>query len=134
MIFIESFPPNISAPATFVITVGMSSIYSFTVTTESTNLNVTSFVNDESYNNITRNGDTFTLTYNTFDRNEEINLTIIATTEQDARSMVVPRVQLCGCMNNGNCTVDGVPNIESPFVVLNCECPAGILWFPHMSM
>ena len=124
--FTESFPPNISAPIIFLATVGTASTYPFIVTGS---VNVTVVVNGQDTlppnTNFTENGDAFTLIWTPVDTSEEFNFTIIATAEQSARSMFIPRVQLCGCLNGGNCTEDGVLNLESPFVVLNCECPAG---------
>lgn len=125
-LFTESFPPNISAPDIFLATVGMDSIYEFAVTGS---MNVTAVINGQSSippnTTLTESRDTFTLTWKPVDINEVFNLTIIATAEQSARSMFVPRVQLCGCLNDGNCTEAGVLNLQLPFVVLNCECPAG---------
>ena len=109
-------------------TVGVASIYSFSVTGS---VNVAVVINGQSTlppnTNFTDDGDTFTLTWSPADISEEFNLTIIATAEQSAVSTFVPRVQLCGCLNDGNCTDDGVLNLATPFVVLNCECPAGSL-------
>ena len=109
-------------------TVGVASTYSFIVTGS---VNVSVVINGQSTlpsnTNFTDDGDTFTLTWSPADISEEFNLTIIATAEQTAISTFVPRVQLCGCLNDGNCTEDGVLNLETPFVVLNCECPPGSL-------
>ena len=109
-------------------TVRVASTYSFIVTGSE---NVSVVINGQSTlppnTNFTDDGDTFTLTWSPADISEEFNLTIIATAEQSAISTFVPRVQLCGCLNDGNCTEDGVLNLETPFVVLNCECPAGSL-------
>ena len=107
-------------------TVGIDSIYSFTVTGS---INVTVVINGQEAlppnTMFTRSGDTFTLTWNPVDINEEFNVTIIAVAQQTARALFVPRVQLCGCLNGGNCTEVGVPNLQLPFNILNCECPAG---------
>ena len=115
------------APGTFVATVGIDSIYSFTVTRSNT---VTVVINGQgtlpSNAIFTNSGNTFTLMWNPVDINEEFNVTIIAVAERNARALFVPHVQLCGCMNGGNCTTVGVPNLQLPFNVLNCECPAGI--------
>ena len=108
-------------------TVGVDTIYSFTVTGSK---DVTVSINRQetlpSNSNFTKSGNTFTLTWNPVDINEEFNVTIIAIAERNARALFVPRVQLCGCVNGGNCTNVGVPNLQLPFNVLNCECPAGI--------
>ena len=109
-------------------TVGVASTYSFIVTGS---VNVSVVINGQSTlppnTNFTDDGYTFTLTWSPANITEEFNLIIIATAEQSARSTFVPHVQLCGCLNNGICTEDGVLNLEAPFVVLNCECPEGSL-------
>ena len=109
-------------------TVGINSTYSFTVTGS---MNVSVVINGQNSlppnTTFTESGDTFTLTWSPVDISEELNVTIIATAEQNATSMFDPRVQLCGCKNDGNCTEAGVLNLQLPFVVLNCECPAGSL-------
>lgn len=125
--YTESFPPNITAPDTFMATVGIDSIYTFNVT-GSINMNV--IINGQSTlpsnTNFSGSNDTFTLTWNPVDVTEEFIVTIDAIAEQNVNSTFVPRVQLCGCMNGGNCTEAGVLNLEALFVVLNCDCPAGI--------
>ena len=127
--FAESFPPNISAPEIFNATVGTNSTYSFSVTGSISVVVVINGQNSLPANAAFSNdsGDTFTLTWNPVNVNEEFNVTIIATAERNATSMFVPRVQLCGCMNGGNCTEDGVLDLELPFIVLNCDCPPGML-------
>ena len=122
----ESFPPNITAPDIFMATVRIDSIYSFNVTGS---INVNVMINGQGTlppnAAFTGSGNTFTLTWNPADITEEFNVTIIAIAERNASRMFVPRVQLCGCMNGGNCTEAGVLNLEAPFVILNCDCPAG---------
>ena len=126
-LYTESFPPSISAPDMFMATVEIDSIYTFNVT-GSVNVNV--IINGQNTlppnTNFNRSGDTFTLTWNPVNTNEEFNVTIIAIAEQDVSSIFSPRVQLCGCINGGNCIEDGVLNLEPSFVILNCDCPAGI--------
>ena len=107
-------------------TVGLESIYTFNVA-GSINANV--MINGQSTlppnAAFTDSGDAFTLTWNPADITEEFNVTIVAIAEQNAGSMFVPHVQLCGCMNGGSCTEVGVLNLEASFIVLNCDCPAG---------
>ena len=109
--------------------VGTDSIYTFSVTGD-INMNIIIIINGQTTlppsTTFTSSGNTFTLTWNPVDTNEEFNVTIIAIAERNVSSMFVPRVQLCGCINGGNCTEAGVLNLEPPFVVLNCDCPAGI--------
>ena len=34
-----------------------------------------------------------------------------------------PRLELCACQNEGNCTLDGV--ISDTVTIMNCICPPG---------
>ena len=126
-----SFPPNITAPEIFLATVGEESVYTFTVTSDSDNINVmvlqnegedmlpdgVALSNDISVYNITWTADNSTV----------LNLTIVANdpSSGNVSSMFTPTVQLCGCKNGGNCTTNGLLNTDTTYVVLNCECPAG---------
>ena len=101
--------------------VGIESNYLFTVTGS---INVTVVINGQELS-LLGSGNAFTLPWRPANINEGYNVTIIATAGQNARAVFVPRVQLCGCINGGNCTTAGVLNLQLPFNVLNCECPAG---------
>ena len=125
---VDTFPPNVTAPEVFMATVNTSSVYLFMVT-GSTSVNVS--VNGQfvlpSNIDLTNTSDVdYMLTWNPQDVEEEVNITIVASVG-NVSSVSNPRVRLCGCMNNGNCTEAGVLNLEQPFTVLNCECPPGIL-------
>jgi len=116
----------------FLATVGEESVYTFTVTSDSDNINVmvlqnegedmlpdgVALSNDISVYNITWTADNSTV----------LNLTIVATdpSNQNVSSMFTPTIQLCACQNGGNCTTDGLLNTDLTFVVLNCNCPAGM--------
>jgi len=127
-LFAESFPPNISAPEIFTANVGVDSNYLFTVTGS---INVTVVINGQE-SLLLGSGNTFTVTWRPANINDQYNVTIIATAEQNARAVFAPRVQLCGCINGGNCTTAGVLNLQLPFNVLNCECPEGK--YPYSSV
>ena len=68
------------------------------------------------------------LTWTPQDTSEEFNITIVARASGNASSVFNPRVQLCACVNNGTCTIDGILNIDLPFNILNCECPSGTIY------
>ena len=126
-LFIDTFPPNITAPAVFMATVGINSMSSFMVTGS---ISVSVMVNGQfdlpsnvQLTNIS--SEDYELTWLPLDVSEELNITIVAIGTRTVLSVFNPRVQLCGCVNNGTCTEDGVVNLQLPFVVLNCECPTG---------
>jgi len=123
----DTFPPNITAPAVFMATVGINSMYSFMVTDS---ISVSVMVNrqfDLPSNVLLTNisSEDYVLTWLPLDVSEELNITIVATGARNVSSVFNPRVQLCGCVNNGTCTEDGVLNLQLPFVILNCGCPTG---------
>ena len=124
----DTFPPNITAPAVFMATVGSNSSYTFMVN-ESTSIDV--IVNGQfdlpsNIYLINTSNEEYVLTWMPLDVVEELTLTIVAIGLRNVSSMFNPRVQLCGCMSNGICTEAGVLNLQLPFVVLNCECPPGM--------
>ena len=51
-------------------------------------------------------------------------LEFIATDEHGAGSSVVVKLEICGCVNGGECTTDGVLTSDTT-VILNCNCPDG---------
>ena len=55
----------------------------------------------------------------------DLFLSIIASDSAGASSMLVPQLEVCGCMNGGQCTLDGVLDAVAPVVILNCMCPEG---------
>ena len=129
---IVSFPPNITAPETFMATVGKESVYTFTVSSDSENINVIILHEGEEtlpsgvqLNN--PDGDSWTITWTPADNTSVLNMTIVAVdlNMNDISSIFNPVVQLCACENGGNCTTDGLLDIDYSFVVLNCECPEG---------
>ena len=133
-IFIVSFPPNITAPETFMATVGEESVYTFTVSSDSENINVIILhEGEETLPNCVQlnqtDGDNWTITWTPADSTSALNLTIVAVDHNvnNISSVFNPVVQLCACENGGNCTTDGLPVNDFSFVILNCDCPEGML-------
>ena len=130
--FTVSFPPNITAPETFMATVGEESVYTFTVSSDSQNINVIILHEGEEtlpsgvqLNN--SDGDSYTITWTPADNTSVLNLTIVAVDPnlENISSIFNPVVQLCACENGGNCTTDGLLANDFSFVILNCMCPEG---------
>jgi len=131
--FTVSFPPNINAPETFMATVGEESVYTFTVSSDSENITVILLHEGEEtlpsgvqLNN--PGGDGYTITWTPVDNTAVLNLTIVAMdlNMKNISSIFDPVVQLCACVNGGDCTADGLLATDFSFMVLNCECPEGI--------
>jgi len=124
----ETFPPNITAPAVFMATVGSNSTYSFMVT-ESISVDIMLNGQFDLPSNLyltNTSNEVFALTWMPIDAGEELTLTIVARGSRNVSSVFNCRVQLCGCANNGICTTSGVLNLQLPFVLLNCDCPPGM--------
>ena len=52
-------------------------------------------------------------------------LVFTATDVHEAGSFVVPLVEICGCVNEGDCTEEGLLNFHVT-LLLNCDCPDGM--------
>ena len=115
-------------------TVGEESVYTFTVSSDSENINVIILHEGEEtlpsgvqLNN--PDGDSWTITWTPADSTSALNLTIVAVdlNMNNISSFFNPVVQLCACENGGNCTTDGLPVNDFSYITLNCDCPAGML-------
>ena len=113
-------------------TVGEDSVYTFTVSSDSQNVNVIILHEGEEalpsgvlLNN--PDGDSYTITWTPADNTSVLNLTIVALDPnlENISSIFNPFVQLCACENGGNCTTDGLLGSDFSFVILNCVCPEG---------
>ena len=51
-------------------------------------------------------------------------LEFTATDTREARSVFMPRVEICACKNGGTCTLTGVIS-DMNTVIMNCLCPEG---------
>lgn len=49
-----------------------------------------------------------------------------AVDSQEAVTTYTPRVQVCACQNNGNCTLEGATVIDD-IIIMNCICSPGIV-------
>ena len=115
-------------------TVGEESVYTFTVSSDSENINVIILHEGEEtlpsgvqLNN--PDGDSYTITWTPADNTSVLNLTIVAMDPnlENISSFHNPVIQLCACENEGNCTTNGLLANDFSFIILNCECPEGSL-------
>ena len=51
-------------------------------------------------------------------------LVFVATDSSGASSSFIPRVEVCACVNGGNCTLDGILTTNST-IIMTCQCPQG---------
>ena len=53
------------------------------------------------------------------------SLSFVAMDSAGAATLHRPSVQVCACFNGGECTEEGVLNINNPIIILTCICPEG---------
>ncbi len=113
----------ISGPETFMITLNTEAVFTINVT----DTNLVSF-------NIS-NGDVegaeltveSSLYFFTWTPVNVINRSIIfiATDDLSVSTHYEPSIEICSCVNDGNCTLDGVLNRDANPINLKCVCPEG---------
>ena len=123
-----NFPPNISGPPSFMVTMNQQS--SFDLHVVDTNLDSFSIIGgDVVGGSLTRNDAdmslyTFTWTPVEIPANP---IVFLAMDIMNASSQYTPRIEFCQCMNNGNCTLEGLLDQTANPVNLGCICDNGKL-------
>ena len=119
-----NFPPNISARSVIEVTIGQTSTLTLEVTDSNDNFTL-SLLNglpeDATLEATNENEYVFRWTP------EQVTyepLTFIANDTRGASTLFTPTVQICGCVNGGTCTLDGVSTIDAT-IVLSCVCTEG---------
>ena len=120
-----NFPPAISGAPRFRVNTGEESIYAFNVT-DSDNFTV-SVMGETPVNAILETDGTLYTFRWTLASPDNISVAFSAVDSLQARSVLNPQVEICACEFGGNCTLDGVLDLDADPVVMNCECPEGIL-------
>ena len=124
--FLENFPPSISGDAVFRVTIGEMSSYTFTVSDEQDTLSIDVTVlgglpPGSTLEEVQEGHYVFNwILLNPTNQ----NLTFEAIGKEGAVSVLVPRVEICGCMNGGKCKL---PNLFlfSSTIIMDCACPEG---------
>ena len=120
-------PPLIQGPDTFLATVGELSEYTFNVTDDDNfTLSVAmAGVSTELIDTMVNGVFIFRITLPAADSGFTLDIT--ATDDEGASSLFSPQVQICACLNGGNCTIDGILNPTADPLLLRCICPLGTL-------
>ena len=125
-LLLENFPPNLTGDAIFPITLGEEGVYIFTVKDDRDNFTVTVAGGLPDGATLEDNGAgryTFRWLLQTA---ENISVSFLAVDGGGAAATLTPQVQVCGCVNGGMCTLDGVFNLATATsVIANCICPEG---------
>ena len=120
-------PPQLDGARVFEVTVGQESVYLFTVTETDEGDTFTVELDDFSEPNSALNdlgGGAYSFTW-TLMEPREVLLTFIARDSQNGTAVMSPQLQICGCANNGVCTMNGVTNTDGGFILLECDCTEG---------
>ena len=124
--FAVNNPPRMEGPQTFQVDIGQESVYIFNATDEgdSFTVNVIGGLPVNSALDPGPNGTVYTFTW-TLMESDNITVVFSATDSQNATYILTPQVQICRCENNGNCTLDGLLNLEQNPILMNCQCTEG---------
>ena len=126
--FLANFPPNITGSTFFMVTMNQQSSFDIYVT----DINLESFSimsGDVVGGSLTRNDAdvslyTFTWTPVEIPANP---IVFLATDDMNATSQYIPRIEFCQCLNNGECTLEGLLDQTANPVMLDCICDNGKL-------
>lgn len=117
-------PPSILADSVFRVNIDEESVYILSVSDPGDNFTLTlmneppdKFVLEESGGEYLYKWTLLGIT--------NVTLTFIAMDSRGAASTFTPTVELCACVNGGNCTLDGVLT-NNASVVMNCHCSEGM--------
>ena len=119
----DNFPPNITGAAVFNVTVRQESMYSFMVEADGDEFNVTvinGLPDGATLEQVGGEG-VYIFRWTLQNASDAIPITFLAMNAAGAAAMLSPQVQVCACVN-GMCTLDGILDLSTPLVTLNCIC------------
>eukprot|EP00731_Ephydatia_muelleri_P005385 Em0002g1561a len=122
----RQFPPALNGSNTFVVTIGVMSVYSFVVTDDSglgTRVSIVGGI--PRAGNLTNISNAFTFSWNPTTSEDVYGLTFYATDSLGATGILRPKVYVCSCLNGGNCIQEGMFNSTQNVTMMQCNCPAG---------
>ena len=123
---IENTPPLILADSMFRVNIGEESIYRLSVSDpDGDNFTLTLLNEVPDDPKLEQTGEEYLFVWTLLDITN-VTLTFVATDSKGAATLFSPTVELCACVNNGNCTRDGLL-VNSPTIVMNCRCSEGML-------
>lgn len=122
--FSDNFPPNISAASPFRVNIGQESVLVINVVDPGDNftLNIEGGLPENSVLEAVSPG-VFFFRW-TLRQATNNPLIFIANDTRGATTSFVPTVEVCGCVNGGNCSLDGIIT-NNATITLNCLCDDG---------
>lgn len=123
-----NFPPDISAGAVFSVTLRQETAYTIVVEDIGDNFTL-SILGELPPNSVLDDmGEgVYVFRWNPLEVTTA-PLVFAANDSRGALSIFVPNVEVCACVNGGNCTKDGLLSTNAT-TILNCMCPEGIFKF-----
>ena len=111
---------------TLRVTVGQEAVYQFTVIDDSgDNFTVEMIGGLPPSSTLTDEGEgSYTFRW-TLQEPTIFELVFTAVDSEGAASALTPLVEVCACINGGDCTLSGKPFNESSTVIMNCVCTKG---------
>lgn len=114
----------------FFVTIGEQSYYTFNVTDDHNNF--TLMVEGGLPNNasLQMGGSSYMLTWTLSLPLNQISsfnktIAIVAKDELNATALLNPQLRICACGGGGSCTAEGLLNISTNPLILNCDCSPG---------
>lgn len=122
-----NYPPLLAGDNTFRVIVGQEAVYNFTVKDNGSNFTVTAMAVVENGNVLLTNDGNGNYSFRlTIYEPQSFNLSFVAKDSMGATASLNPVVEVCGCKNEGKCTLQGLLQIELSAIIMNCECSKGI--------
>ena len=111
----------------FKVMVGQQAEYTFTVTDPGDTFIVGLLEGLPVSSNLINKGDGVFVFIWTLRQPTNMSLTFFARDSLNASSTLSPRVEVCACANEGECTLDGLLSTDDTTVIMNCLCTEG--WY-----
>ena len=121
-----NFPPNITGPDFFMVSVNMEASFEIRVMDE--NLQSFTIANGAVEGGVlTRDTSDPSLYVFTWTPTRFLNRTILflAVDNMNASTQYQPRIEFCSCLNGGECTLNGLLDQTANPIDLNCICNPG---------
>lgn len=123
-------PPILMGNNIFLVTIGERSYYTFNVTDDHNNFTLTVEGGLPDNATLQVDGSSYTLTWTlslSLNQISSFNKTIaiIAKDELNATALLNPQIRICACGEGGSCTAEGLLNVSSNPLILNCDCSPG---------
>lgn len=130
MFVLANDPPILLGHNIFFITIGERSHYTFNVTDDHNNFTLTVEGGLPDNASLQIDGSSYTLSWTLSLPVNQINsfnktIAIIAKDELNATALLNPQIQICACGEGGNCTAEGLLNVSTNPLILNCDCSPG---------